>query len=273
MASLKLSLTSIDLLAILRELKSILISTRIENVYNLDDWGFLFRIHTPQGNLDLLLELGKRLNITTFKYSIPPTPSPQAMSMRRLVSNAVIKSIDQVDLDRIAHITLERSGRILNLYLELIGGGNIIITDESGKILYALHQKAMRDRTIKTGVIYRPPPTRGESIFGEPKIDEIRSQKVSIIRSLTKYYNLPPEFVEESLVRSSIDPNLPSSEVSETLLNTFLNTARSTIEEITSSPLKPHIVVRDQNRISVQPVEFLSLPYEKIPFDSFNAAV
>ncbi|MEM4157871.1 MAG: ribosome rescue protein RqcH [Candidatus Methanomethylicaceae archaeon] len=273
MASLKLSLTSIDLLAILRELKSILISTRIENVYNLDDWGFLFRIHTPQGNLDLLLELGKRLNITTFKYSIPPTPSPQAMSMRRLVSNAIIKSIDQVDLDRIAHITLERSGRILNLYLELIGGGNIIITDESGKILYALHQKAMRDRTIKTGVIYRPPPTRGESIFGEPKIDEIRSQKVSIIRSLTKYYNLPPEFVEESLVRSSIDPNLPSSEVSETLLNTFLNTARSTIEEITSSPLKPHIVVRDQNRISVQPVEFLSLPYEKIPFDSFNAAV
>lgn len=217
--------------------------------------------------------MGKRLNITTFKYSIPPTPSPQAMSMRRLVSNAIIKSIDQVDLDRIAHITLERSGRILNLYLELIGGGNIIITDESGKILYALHQKAMRDRTIKTGVIYRPPPTRGESIFGEPKIDEIRSQKVSIIRSLTKYYNLPPEFVEESLVRSSIDPNLPSSEVSETLLNTFLNTARSTIEEITSSPLKPHIVVRDQNRISVQPVEFLSLPYEKIPFDSFNAAV
>ncbi|MEM3532506.1 MAG: ribosome rescue protein RqcH [Candidatus Methanomethyliaceae archaeon] len=273
MASLKLSLTSIDLLAILRELKSILISTRIENVYNLDDWGFLFRIHIPQGNLDLLLELGKRLNITTFKYSIPPTPSPQAMSIRRLVSNAIIKSIDQVDLDRIAHITLERSGRILNLYLELIGGGNIIITDESGKILYALHQKAMRDRTIKTGVIYRPPPTRGESIFGEPKIDEIRSQKVSIIRSLTKYYNLPPEFVEESLVRSSIDPNLPSSEVSETLLNTFLNTARSTIEEITSSPLKPHIVVRDQKRISVQPVEFLSLQYEKIPFDSFNAAV
>ncbi|MEM3581545.1 MAG: NFACT family protein, partial [Candidatus Bathyarchaeia archaeon] len=111
MASLKLSLTSIDLLAILRELKSILISTRIENVYNLDDWGFLFRIHIPQGNLDLLLELGKRLNITTFKYSIPPTPSPQAMSIRRLVSNAIIKSIDQVDLDRIAHITLERSGR------------------------------------------------------------------------------------------------------------------------------------------------------------------
>ena len=273
MTSLKLFLTSIDLLAILRELKSILISTRIENVYNLDDWGFLFRIHTTQGNLDLLLELGKRLNITTFKYQLPPSPSPQAMNMRRLISNSIIKSIDQVDLDRIARITLERAGRVLNLYFELLGEGNIIITDESGKILYALHQKSMRDRTIRTGVIYRPPPVRGESVYGEAKIDEIRSQKVSIVRSLTKYYNLPPEFVEESLARSSIDPNLPSSEVSETLLNAFLKSARLTIEEIKSSPLKPHILVKDQKRISVQPVEFLSLPYERIPFETFNAAV
>ncbi|MCX8182439.1 MAG: ribosome rescue protein RqcH [Candidatus Methanomethyliaceae archaeon] len=273
MVSLKLSLTSIDLLAILRELKSILISTRIENVYNLDDWGFLFRIHTSGGNLDLLLEPGKRLNITTFKYPLPASPSSHAMNMRRLISNAIIKSIEQVDLDRIARFTLERSGRLLNVYFELLGEGNIIITDESGKILYALHQKTMRDRTIRTGAIYQPPPVRGASVYSEPKIDEIRSQKVSIIRSLTRHYNLPPEFVEESLARSSIDPNLPSSEVSEALLKTFLKSARSAIEEITSSPLKPHIIVKDQKRLSVQPIEFVSLSYERIPFDSFNAAV
>jgi predicted ribosome quality control (RQC) complex YloA/Tae2 family protein len=273
LVSLKLSLTSIDLLAILRELKSILISTRIENVYNLDDWGFLFRLHGPGGNLDLLLELGRRLNITTFKYPLPPSPSPHAMNIRRLLSSAIIKSIEQVDLDRIACLTVEKSGRVLNVYLELLGEGNVIITDESGKILYALRQKTMRDRSVRTGVMYRPPPARGESIYSSPKIDEIRSEKVNIVRSLTKYYNLPPEFVEECLVRSSVDPNLPSSEISEPLLNTFLSTARSTIEEIKTSPLKPHIVVKDQKRISVQPVEFVSLPFERVPFDSFNAAV
>ncbi len=219
------------------------------------------------------MELGRRLNITTFKYPLPPSPSPHAMNIRRLLSNAIIKSIEQVDLDRIACLTVEKSGRVLNVYLELLGEGNVIITDEAGKILYALRQKTMRDRSVRTGVMYRPPPARGECIYSSPKIDEIRSEKVNIVRSLTKYYNLPPEFVEECLVRSFVDPNLPSSEISEPLLNTFLSTARSTIEEIKTSPLKPHIVIKDQKRISVQPVEFVSLPFERVPFDSFNAAV
>lgn len=242
-------------------------------MYNLDDWGFLFRIHASNGNLDLLLELGKRLNITTFKYPLPPYPSSYAMNIRRLISNTIIKSIEQVDLDRIVCLKLERSGRVLNVYFELLGSGNLIITDESGKILFALHQKRMHDRTIRAGALYHPPPVRGENIYSEPKIDQIRSQKISLVRSLIKYYNLPPEFVEESLARSSIDPNLPSSEVSEMLLNEFLKSARSTIEEIKYSSLKPNIVIKDKKRISVQPVEFVSLPYERIPFDSFNAAV
>lgn len=276
MVSLKLSLTSIDLLAILRELKSNLISTRIDNIYNLDNWGFIFRLHSAKGNLDLLVELGKRLNITTFKYPLPPTPSNHAMNIRRLLTSAIIRSIDQVDLDRIALLTVEKSGKLLKVYFELLGDGNIVITDDSGKILYALHQKTMRDRTIKTGVIYQPPPVRGMSVFENPHTDhlnQISSQKINIARSLTRFYNLPPEFVEECLVRSSIDPNLPSSQLNEALLSTFLKSVRSTIEEIRSSPLKPHIVVKDGEKISVQPVEFASLPYERLPFESFNVAV
>lgn len=223
--------------------------------------------------MDLLAELGRRINITTFKYPLPPRPSQHAIQMRRLLLNARIKSLEQIDLERVVYAVLERPERVLKLYFEMFGEGNIIVTDESGKIHYAFHQKEMRDRTIRTGIIYQPPPSRGISIYKDPDLNEIRAQKVDLVRSLTKYYNLPPEFVEEILVRSSLNPNMPSSEIGEDALRTFVDNARSTLESLRSMPLKPHIVVRENERISVQPIEFVSLPYERIYFESFNAAV
>ncbi|MGQ9759700.1 MAG: ribosome rescue protein RqcH [Candidatus Methanomethylicaceae archaeon] len=273
MILLKFFLTSLDLLAILRELRSILISARIENIYNLDSWAFIFRIHTPNGNLDLLIESGRRINITSFKYPLPPHPSHHVVRMRHLLLNARIKSIEQIDLDRILYFILEKQDKILRTYFEIFGEGNIIVTDNSGKILYALHQKEMRDRTIRIGMTYQPPPSRGIDIYKDPNIDEIRSQKSTALRALTKYYNLPPEFVEEVLARSSLKPDLPSSEMSEEALRTFVENAKSTLEFLKSMPLKPHIVVRGDERVSVQPIDFVSLPYERIYFDSFNGAV
>ncbi|MCS7097885.1 MAG: NFACT family protein [Candidatus Methanomethyliaceae archaeon] len=261
---MKLCLTSIDLLAIVRELKSLLINARMENIYNLDNLAFIFRFHTSMGNMDVIFELGRRVNITNYKYPLLSQPSRHAMIMRSLLLNSFVLSIDQINLDRIISFKL-KSDRILNLYLEVFGEGNVIITDEFGKILYALHQKKMRDRSIITGALYSPPPIRGKSIY-----DEIKLQKVEAIKFLVKQMNLPPEFIEEVLFRCSINPKL---ELSEEDFRKFLNTARQLIEEIKTHPLRPNLILKDGEKISIQPIEFLSLPYERVYFESFNAAV
>lgn len=263
--NVKLCLTSIDLLAIVRELKPLLINARMENIYNLDNWAFIFRFHTSIGNMDLIFELGKRINITNYKYPLPSQPSRHAMIMRSLLLNSLVLSIDQINLDRIISFKL-KSDKIINLYLEVFGEGNIVITDELGRILYAFHQKKMRDRSIIPGVIYSPPPIRGKSIYD----NEIKLQKAEAIRFLVKEINLPPEFIEEILFRCSINPK---SELSEENFRKFLNTARQLVEEINTHPLRPNLILKDGERISVQPIEFLSLPYERIYFESFNIAV
>lgn len=278
MPSLKSYLSSIDLLAIIRELNSILISTRIENIYNLDNFAFLFRFHKANGiNFDLIFELGKRINLSNFKYPLPSSPSPSVARIRSLIIGTQIVAINQIDLDRIICIILKSNEeKILKLYLELFEKGNIIITDEFDKIIFALYQRRMKDRCIIIGETYKPPPIRGKSIYEEINYDDISNEDIrnlNVVKVLSKYYNLPPEFIEEVLVRCNISSSALFSEINNEVLQKFIKTARSIIEEIKSSALKPNIVVKNGERISVQPIEFISLPYDRIYFDSFNNAV
>ncbi|NHV45595.1 MAG: fibronectin-binding domain-containing protein [Candidatus Verstraetearchaeota archaeon] len=275
---MKSYLSSIDLLAIIRELNSILISTRIENIYNLDNFAFLFRFHKANGiNFDLIFELGKRINLSNFKYPLPSSPSPSVARIRSLIIGAQIVAINQIDLDRIICIILKSNEeKILKLYLELFEKGNIIITDEFDKIIFALYQRRMKDRCIIIGETYKPPPIRGKSIYEEINYDDISNEDIrnlNVVKVLSKYYNLPPEFIEEVLVRCNISSSTLFSEINNEALQKFIKTARSIIEEIKSSALKPNIVVKNGERISVQPIEFISLPYDRIYFDSFNNAV
>jgi len=259
-------------------LNSILISTRIENIYNLDNFAFLFRFHKANGiNFDLIFELGKRINLSNFKYPLPSSPSPSVARIRSLIIGAQIVAINQIDLDRIICIILKSNEeKILKLYLELFEKGNIIITDEFDKIIFALYQRRMKDRCIIIGETYKPPPIRGKSIYEEINYDDISNEDIrnlNVVKVLSKYYNLPPEFIEEVLVRCNISSSTLFSEINNEALQKFIKTARSIIEEIKSSALKPNIVVKNGERISVQPIEFISLPYDRIYFDSFNNAV
>jgi len=269
----KLGLTSLDLLAIVKELNSTLISARIESVYQLEDGSFLVRLHTRSGQANIIIELGRRINITNFKYPIPEKPSPPAASLRRYLSSAKVESFGQVNFDRILYMDVSRGEERLRVYFELFGDGNAVVTDQSGRIKYALSYRVMKDRTIKYGVEYMPPPQRGHDINFSVAIDEIRSQRFNLARSLTRIFNLSSEVVEEALLRSSLDPNSPSAEVGPEAVEAFLRSARSIVEEVRTGPLKPNIAMKEGKGVSVQPIDFKSLDYEKRYLDSFNEAV
>lgn len=270
---MKLGLTSLDLSAIVKELNSALISARIDNVYQLEDESFLIRLHTKSGQASIIIDLGRRLNVTNFKYPIPAKPSPPAAALRHYLSSAKVESFGQVDFDRVVYLDLSHGQERLKVYFELFGDGNAIVTDHFGRIKYALFYKVMKDRTIKYGVEYIPPPQRGHDISSSIGVDEIRSQKFNLARAFTRAFNLPSEVVEEALMRSSLDPSSPSAEVDQKVIEAFLWSARSLVEEVNTGPLRPNIVMKEGKGISVQPIDFRSLNYEKRYLDSFNEAV
>jgi predicted ribosome quality control (RQC) complex YloA/Tae2 family protein len=271
--AVKLDLTSLDLSVIVKELNSALISARIDNIYQLEDGSFLIKLHSKSGQASIIIDLGRRLNITNYKYPIPEKPSSPAATLRRYLCSTKIESIGQVDLDRIIYMDIFSGQERLRIYFELFGDGNAIVTDNSGKIKFALHYREMKDRTIKYGRDYVPPPRRGHDIGSSIEVDEIRMQKFNLVRVFTRTFNLPSEVVEEALVRSSLNPSSPSDEVNQKAIETFLRSARSIVEEVNAGPLKPNIVMKEGKTISVQPIEFQSLNYERKYFESFNEAV
>jgi len=271
--AVKLGLTSLDLLAFLKELEYALISARIENIYQLEDGTFLFRLHSKAGQENLLVEPGKRLNLTSFKHSIPEKPTSQAAQLRHYLSSAKVASIGQVDFDRILYVDVVRGDQRLRVYLEIFGDGNIVVTDESGIIKYALTNKDMKDRTIKPGRVYLPPPHRGKEMTEAVAPEEIRSQKFNVARALTRIYNLPPEVVEEALLRASINPDSSSEGFTAGALAAFLSSALSIVEEVRAGCLKPNIVMSGGKGTSVLPVEFHSQGNSRKSLPTFNEAV
>ncbi|HRR54782.1 MAG TPA: NFACT family protein, partial [Candidatus Methanomethylicus sp.] len=209
---MKLCLTSLDILATVKELSSALISARIENVYQLDTGDFLFKVHARDGPLALIVTPGMRINITRFKYPIPDKPSPRASNLRRLLNDSKIESVGQVDFDRILYLETRSSEGKCWTYFELFGDGNVIVADEAGIIRFALESRSMKDRTLRLGVRYLPPPQRGHALRSDDlPLDAVRSQNVNLIRATTRVFNIPPEVAEEALHRSSLDANSPAS--------------------------------------------------------------
>ena len=271
---MKLGLTSLDLLALITELKPVLISARIENVYQLEDGSFLIKFHAKSGQENVIVDPARRINLTRFKYAIPESPSPQAATLRRHLSSGKVDGISQVGFDRIIFFDITWGEEKIRVYFELFSDGNIIIADSAGTIKYVLHPKSMRDRTIKQGVRYNPPPERGHDILSSSivSIEEVRTQKFNAGRALTRVYNLPSEVVEEALARIKITPVKPAEEMTPDELDSFTRSARLIIDEAKSC-LKPNIVASEGKNVSVLPIAFVTHSQDAKRFETFNEAV
>ena len=102
----------------------------------------------------------------------PIAPPMMCMLLRKHLSRAKVKNIEQVGFDRIIKITLE-SGDDLGfirkkyLYCEMMGrGSNLVFVDENNRILMSFYQNDITtkfDRVVMVGVEYQPMPT-GERI-------------------------------------------------------------------------------------------------------------
>jgi predicted ribosome quality control (RQC) complex YloA/Tae2 family protein len=271
--AVKLGLTSLDILAVVKELESALISARIENIYQLEGGAFMIRLHTRSGQENIIVDSGRRLNLTRYKQQVPEKPTPEAAQLRHFLLPSKVNSIGQLDFDRIIYMELLKGDQVVKVYFELFGDGNIVVVDGEGTVRYALHYKEMRDRVIKYGLPYSSPPPRGRDLCSQVALEEIASQKVSLVRSLTRIYNLPPELVEEALHRIPLSPNQPSDQIRQDSLNAFLKSAGLMLDQVREGKLAPNIGVSDGRPTTVLPLEFGSMALEQKHFETFNEAV
>ncbi len=157
---------------VLHQLQSVLqeyIPAKINKLQQISDTELLFTIRSSKGNRKLLISahsVYNRIHLTDESYTALETPSNFLMLLRKQLDGGIIRSLQQIGLDRILQMNIEARDDLgdihyKRLYIELMGKyANIILVGEDNRIIDALKRIPPfenNSRTIHPGAIFQLP--------------------------------------------------------------------------------------------------------------------
>ncbi len=161
--------------AVSHELNQELSSGRITKIYQPTDTELILTIRQNGQNKQLLISIHPnyaRVHLTDEKFNNPKEPPMYCMVLRKHLGAGFIESIEQVELERIIHITVRSKDEIgdekkKKLIIEIMGKhSNVILIDpERNMILDSFkHISSLqnRHRSILPGQTYVAPPEQGK---------------------------------------------------------------------------------------------------------------
>lgn len=271
---------SFDVAAVVRELRGTILNSRVGNIYQLDGKTLLFKLRGRGENVfRLVLEAGKRLNLTSYALEKPTVPPAFCMALRKSLRNSWLTNVEQYMFERIVTFTFTNKADIFRLVLELFGEGNIILINSENKILQALHYKRMRDRNILRGETFRFPPSGGQNpleITRQAFSDGLRNfGDVEVVRALARFLGIGGVYAEEVLLRLGIDKTTPCSRLEASQIENIYNCVQGLINQVLEGNLEPCIVLDEKGGfLDVAPLKLkLYDGLEHQFYRSFNEAL
>jgi predicted ribosome quality control (RQC) complex YloA/Tae2 family protein len=271
-AKSKVVMTSFDIAAILSELQDVIVGSRINNIYQVSPLTFLL---TFTSDVQLLIELGRRIHLTRYTVKRPPQPSQFCKILRKYLRRGIIQEVKMPRFERIIILIIEARKTTYRLYVELFSKGNAILVDDQDTIMYASSYRTMRDRDITRHQPFRLPPARGmdPTQVTEEGMTLLLDQKGTLIRALTRTLSIGGLYAEELLLRANLDKNMTLDNITSQDLNKLHSALTQLIIELKKHP-HPHIVeVKSGQAIDVLPIKLhIYTPYNRTCFKSFNEA-
>jgi predicted ribosome quality control (RQC) complex YloA/Tae2 family protein len=272
--------TSFDIAAEVHELKNQVADSRVNNIYQLEPKTLLLKLHkVDQPPLLLLLEAGRRFHLTAYAQEKPESPPSFCMALRKYLRNAWLRTVEQHEFERIVTFTFETQSGVLQLFLELFGDGNVILTDPKGEILQALVFKRMRDRNIVRGETYAFPPSSGRNPLTtsrEELAEDLRKcGDAEVVRALARGLGVGGVYAEEILLRAGVEKSTPCSKLSDADVDAIHVSLQSVLNGLVKAEFEPRIILSDDGGF-LDIVPFQLKRYEACktqPFSSFNEAL
>jgi len=196
----KLSMNYLDVIAWVSR-SSPLIGASVQNVYYKD--GLLWIKLKPKGagTVALVAEPGRRVHLTRSPPEAPERVHPFAGGLRKYLRGARIRGVKTVGYDRVVELDFERA----KLVIELVPRGVAVLLSPEGEILYANEYKEMKDRKIKRGEKYKPPPGPSWHPFEDlGGLEERIKRGKDVVRGLIIGQKIPADVAEEVLFRAKV---------------------------------------------------------------------
>ena len=167
-------------MAAAKEMRPVIISGKIDKVYQPEADELVFNIHTKRGNVKLYASVNPaaaRIHFIENSLQNPPAPLPFCMPLRKHIQGARVTDVAQVGSERIIEISLETLNELgftvsKKLIFEIMGKhSNIVLLDiSSGKIIDCIKHVSIdvnRVRQLLPGIIYKYPPAQDKIPFKE----------------------------------------------------------------------------------------------------------
>jgi predicted ribosome quality control (RQC) complex YloA/Tae2 family protein len=180
------------------------------NISSITKNSILLKLHHPIEPDIMLMVSTKGIWLTNKKYK-QVEENQFVKTLSKEIERARISSISQPGSERIFLVHfVNRDDKVRILIVEIFGKGNIILCDESMKILWILNRVDVRHRTLNTGSDYVLPPNRGEDVLHitvESMLVKTSPvpEDIEVGKWLGKSTSLPRKFVEEILFQSGIN--------------------------------------------------------------------
>lgn len=189
------------------QLQTEIVTGRINKIYQISKYELLIQIRANRKNVKLLLSchpMYARMQLTNLEYPTPEQANTLTMLFRKYLEGGYIKSIEQIELDRICHILFACHNEFgdyieYHCYIEIMGKhSNIILCSNEGKIIECLKRitpSMNTTRFVQPGAMYKLPPMVENKVnpFTNPFIEN---------NALTKVYQgMSPILSNEILYR------------------------------------------------------------------------
>ena len=215
---MKKSISSIELAAITKELQQ-LVDGKISKLWVLPDKELLFQFHLPNKGRVYFKLTPDFCYLTDYKSDTPEKPHGFCMFLRKYLNNARIRSVRQVDFERILEIVFEKKEGKYHFFAEIFSPGNYILTDDTNKIMSAMETQKWKDREVMKGNQYIYPQMKYNFMeLKEPELKKLLAEtdKESVVKTLAIELGLGGIYATELMLRAGIDKEKNKLDENET---------------------------------------------------------
>lgn len=162
-------LTSYDIYKLISEVQ-FLVGGKIDNIYQTEQKDLYLQIYIKDKPKQLLrIIAGKCFYLAKTRPEFPENIQRFCAYLRKYLINSRIKTIEQVDYERIIKLVLETKDSTYEIFAELFGKGDMILTKDN-KIISVSEEQLWAERKLKPGEVYSyPKKTDTNAIFEKQK--------------------------------------------------------------------------------------------------------
>ncbi|XP_075782261.1 ribosome quality control complex subunit NEMF isoform X1 [Pelodiscus sinensis] len=210
---MKSRFSTVDIRAVLAELRDSLLGMRVYNVYDVDNKTYLIRLQKPDCKATLLIESGIRIHTTEFEWPKNMMPSGFAMKCRKHLKSRRLVNVKQLGIDRIVDFQFGSDEAAYHLIVELYDRGNIVLTDYEYLILNILRFRTDEADDVKFAVRERYPVDNAKAAAPLPSLERLMEtisnapQGELLKRVLNPHLPYGATLIEHCLIETGLSGN------------------------------------------------------------------